>query len=156
MSKVLRVCGGLAVISTAQGMYAQQPAETQVKALVQRFFAAEKAYDAGALTKLIDPDYVEISPAGEVDAHDRFLGFYTPGKKIAWPPMVISEEQVRTFGDTAIETLKTTYTMPDGKGGTRNLDIRGTFVAQQKDGMWRLIGAQYTGIRPVPPPTTGK
>ena len=151
MSRIGPVGTGLLLCCTMRVTASGQTApEAEVKALVQQFFAAEKAYDAVALTKLVEPSYVEISPVGELDAHDRFLGFYTADKKTDWPPITVSEEQVRIFGDTAIETLRTGYTMPDGKGGTRELAIRGSFVAQRRNGTWKLIGAQYTGIRPAP------
>ena len=156
MKKILLVCSSLALTSAVPGVLAQQSGEVEVKTLVQRFFAAEKAYDANLLEALIDPAYVEISPAGELDAHDRFLGFYTPDKKIDWPPMSVSEEQVRVFGDIAVDTLKTSYAMPDGKGGTRELAIRGSFVAQRQGSTWKLLSAQYTGVRPAAAPPQGK
>ena len=129
---------------------AQDSPQAAVSSLVKRFLAAEQAYDAQSLSQLISDQYVEVSPAGEVDAHDRFLGFYTPNKKTEWPPMQISEEQVRVFGDTAIEILRFTYTMPAPGGGVRPLEIRGSFTAHRENGTWKLLGAQYTGIRPVP------
>ncbi|GAA3768456.1 nuclear transport factor 2 family protein [Terriglobus aquaticus] len=140
----------LVAASVAPMAKAQASPEAEVKTLVQRFFAAEKAYDADALAKLVDPQYFEISPAGELDEHDRFLGFYAPEKKTAWPPMTVSEEKVRVFSDVAVETLKTSYEMPDGNGGTRTRAIRALFVAHRESTGWKLISAQYTGIRPAP------
>ena len=142
------VAAGCAVsMSTA---VAQSAAVGEVSHLVASFRAAEQGYDAPALAKLISSQYVEVSPAGEVDAHDRFLGFYTPDKKAEWPPMSAGEEQVRVFGDTAIDVLKFTYTMAAPGGATRMMEVRASFVAQRESGTWKLIGAQYTGIRPMP------
>jgi ketosteroid isomerase-like protein len=150
----MRVCIAgvllVAAMSAAQAN-AQAAPDSEVKTLVQRFFAAEKAYDATTLAQLVDPQYFEISPAGELDQHDRFLGFYAPDKKTAWPPMTVSEEQVRLFGDVAVETLKTSYEMPDGSGGTRTRAIRGLFVAHRETTGWKLVSAQYTGIRSASP-----
>jgi ketosteroid isomerase-like protein len=122
--------------------------DTAVQQLVQNFLSAEKAYDAASLSRLISESYVEVSPAGEVDEHDRFLGFYAPEKKTDWPSMSTSDINVRLFGDTAIEVVKFTYQMPGPGGTTRTMEIRGSFIAQKEHGTWKLLGAHYTGIRP--------
>lgn len=147
LQMVMLAAGCAVSMSTA---VAQGAAETEVSHLVANFRAAEQGYDAPALGKLISDHYVEVSPAGEVDAHARFLGFYTPDKKAEWPPMSVGEEQVRVFGDTAIDVLKLTYTMAGPGGATRAIEVRASFVAQRESGTWKLLGAQYTGIRPVP------
>lgn len=121
--------------------------ESAVKSLVQEFLKAEQAYDALALSQLIDAAYVEVSPAGEVDEHDRFLGFYAPEKKAPWPDMSTSEEQVRLFGDTAVDVLKFTYHLPGPDGTTHTREVRGSFIAQKGRNGWKLLGAHYTGIR---------
>jgi ketosteroid isomerase-like protein len=121
--------------------------DAAVQQLVQNFLSAEKAYDAASLSRLISESYVEVSPAGEVDEHDRFLGFYAPEKKTDWPPMSTSDINVRLFGDTAIEVVKFTYQMPGPGGTTRVMEIRGSFIAQKERGIWKLLGAHYTGIR---------
>lgn len=147
---VLLITAGL--VGSGNYVSAQTGPEAQVSALVKSFLAAEKAYDAPALAKLISDRYVEISPIGEVDVHDRFLGFYAPQKRAEWPPIQTADEQVRVFGDTAIDVLKLAYDMPAPGGGTRTMEMRGSFTAQRAGGTWKLIGAQYTGIRPPAPP----
>ena len=118
-----------------------------VKQLVENFLKAEQSYDATSLARMISESYVEVSPAGEVDEHDRFLSFYAPEKKTDWPPMSTSDIRVRMFGDTAIEIVKFTYQMPQPDGGTRSMEMRGSFIAQRENGTWKLLGAHYTGIR---------
>lgn len=125
--------------------------DAAVKSLIQNFLRAEQNYDAAALARLIDSDYVEISPAGEVDEHDRFLGFYAADKKAPWPAMTTGEEQVRLFGDTAVDVLKFTYSMPGPDGVQHVREIRGSFIAQKNGGAWKLLGAHYTGNRPPQP-----
>lgn len=149
--RAVPVLVGLGVLAAAGGAAVGQVASSDaVTRLVKEFVAAEQAYDAPALSRLISDQYVEISPAGEVDAHDRFLSFYAPEKKIAWPPMTVSDEQVRVFGNTAIEVVKVTYQMPGANGQTRSLEIRASFIAQREAAGWKLIGTQFTGIRPLP------
>jgi hypothetical protein len=53
-------------------------------------------------------------------------------------------------GDTAIEILRLTSTMSASRGGGRSARIRGSFTAHRENGTWKLLGAQYTDIRPAP------
>lgn len=139
----------LSAVVSAHAYEVPRPADSAaVQQLVQNFRDAEQAYDAATLSHLISENYVEVSPAGEVDEHDRFLGFYTPEKKIDWPAVAVSDMNVRVYGDTAIEILKFTYQMPGPDGATRAMEIRGSFIAQKKKGTWKLLGAHYTGVRP--------
>ncbi len=118
--------------------------------LVERFDAAEQAYDVAALKQLLSERYIEISPAGEVDRYDRFLSFYTPDKKTEWPPLTLSVEEVRVFGDTAIEIATLNYSVPGPDGAKVTRSIRAAYTAQRQQGIWRLLGAQFTGVRPAP------
>ena len=63
------------LLAFATRVFAQGTAETQVTQLVKNFGAAEQAYDTGALSPLIIDRFIEVSPAGEIDGHDRFSAF---------------------------------------------------------------------------------
>ena len=114
-------------------------ASADVSALVDRFLAAERAYDAPALGRLVTPDFVEISPIGEVDARERFLSFYTSDKKQPAPEVALSERSVRVDGDTAFVTMRLSF-------GPASL--RAVFVARHRAGGWALASTQFTPIRP--------
>jgi len=124
-------------------------AEQEVAQLVRDFQAAEQAYDPAALARLTDARYVEVSPRGEVDERVRFLGFYQPAQRKPWPPVTVSDEQIRVVGTTALDVLTLTYTLPGSNGASRTRAMRATFVAQRGAEGWRLLGAQYTGIVPA-------
>ena len=141
---------GVAVAMWSSQVVAQTGASVAIPALVKNFMAAEQAYDAALLQTMISKQYVEVSPAGEVDSYDRFLGFYAPSEKTEWPPYTVSEETVRDFDGVAIEIAKITYSMKGTDGSTHAMDIRATFVARLEDGRYKLLSAQYTGIRPAP------
>ena len=113
--------------------------QAEVTTLVDRFLAAERAYDAAALARLVTPDFVEISPIGEVDGRDRFLSFYTPDKRQPAPDVAVDERGVRLDGDTAIVTMRLSY-------GPASL--RAVFVARRRAGGWALASTQFTPIRP--------
>jgi len=145
--------GLLAFASSAQSLPTQQP-EREVAQLVRDFRIAEQLYDSAALARLTDEHYVEVSSRGEVSERARFLDFYQPARRQPWPPVRVSEEQIRVLGTMALDVLKFTYTLPGPGGTSRTQAMWVTFSAQFGPTGWRLVGAQYTAIVPALPPTT--
>jgi ketosteroid isomerase-like protein len=129
--------------------------EEEINTLLRQFTEAQKNYDAGKLDEILAADYVEISPAGEVDPRAKVLGFYAPEKKSERGGELVSygldEITTRIYGDTAIVVARLPFTMktPDGQSMSRAL--RCTFVCRKTRGKWRIASAQYTGIRPPAP-----
>lgn len=145
--------GSLLLVFSSRAQ-SSSPDERAVAQLVRDFRAAEQAYDPAALARLTDEHYVEISPRGEVDERARFLSFYQPEQpeqRKPWPPLAVSEEQIRVLGPIALDVLKLTYTLPGPDGTSRTQAVRATFVAQRGATGWRMVGAQYTGILPPAP-----
>jgi ketosteroid isomerase-like protein len=119
--------------------------------LTGKFLEAQRSFDLPALRALTAENYVEISPVGELDDRAKMLGFYAPEKKTQAPPLTIDNELTRVYGDVGIQTVKLTYTMT-ASGETRKMSLRATLVAHRSAGEWKMVSAQYTGIRPPPPP----
>jgi ketosteroid isomerase-like protein len=119
-----------------------------IEVLLNTLVEAQRTFDAGQLNEILAPDYVEISPAGEVDPRDKVLSFYAPDKKIADPPAAALEDvTTRVYGETAVTIATLTYRMrgPDGADASRSM--RCVFVTRIVDGKWKLVSAQYTPIR---------
>jgi len=114
-------------------------------ALVDRFETARRDFDPVALARTLAPEFVEISPRGEVDPRDAVLGFYTPDQKHSVPPMDSDEATIRLIGDTALVTRRLSIILP-GAGGKRS--VRALYVAHRTKAGWQLLSAQYT---PIPP-----
>ena len=129
--------------------------EAEILSLVRQLAEAQKNYDAARLDAILTPDYVEISPAGEVDPRAKVLSFYAPEKKSARQGELVSYEldeiTSRIYGDTAIVVARLPFTLktPDGQSMSRAL--RCTFVCRKTRGKWRIASAHYTGIRPPAP-----
>lgn len=123
----------------------------EIETLLRRFAAAQKNYDAATLDEILAPDYVEISPAGEVDPRAKVLSFYAPEKKSARQGELVSYEldeiTSRIYGDTAIVVARLPFTMKTPEGQTMSRALRCTFVCRKSRGKWRIASAQYTGIR---------
>ena len=145
----LCIAGALACLSITAA-HAATP-EQSVSELVQRFTTAQGTFDRAALEALTAENYIEISPLGEVDPRAKMLSFYVKHDDKPLPAITVDEITPRVLGNTAIVLAKVSYAMTVG-GQTRTASLRSSFVAQQQDGAWKLISAQYTPIRPPAAP----
>jgi hypothetical protein len=119
-----------------------------IEVLVNTLIEAQRTFDQKQLDEILAPDYVEISPRGEVDPRDKVLSFYAPDKKIAdAPAAALDEVTTRVYGETAVTIARVTYQMkaPDGTAASRSM--RCVFVTRIVDRKWKLVSAQYTPIR---------
>lgn len=119
-----------------------------IEVALNQLVDAQLRFDVAQMDALLAPDYVEISPAGEVDPRAKVLSFYAPDKKIADPPQATLDEiSTRVNGDTAITIARLTYTMkaPDGSPAERSM--RCVFVTRIIDTKWKIASTQYTPIR---------
>ncbi len=108
-------------------------------------------YDPAALDKLLTADYIEISPVGEFDPHEKVLGFYKPELKPPAEKMTAMIEatdfSIRSYGKFAIVITRLNYTiMSEGKPLPPR-SISATFVCRMEKSVWKIASAQYTGIR---------
>ena len=111
---------------------------------VSKFLDAQAHFDVPALRALTAEQFVEISPLGEVDARDKMLGFYVKEAPPGAPIPAIDERQVRVVGDSAIVTVRISFTM---NGQARSL--RSNFVVHKEGAQWKLVSAQHTPMRPA-------
>ncbi len=137
-------CLGMLALSLAIGHAMAGPADTP-EAAARQYLAAEKAFNVAALEDAITPGFVEISPRGEIDEHDKVLSFYAPDKKVDGPAVELGEFRTRTSGDTAVVTTTFSYAM---KGRSTSLTV-GMTATHTADG-WKLASAQYTLAKPAP------
>lgn len=119
-----------------------------IEVLLKTFVEAQRTFDVAQLDDLLAPDYVEVSPAGEVDPRAKVLGFYAPDKKVAdAPPATLDEIATRVTGDTAITIARLTYQMKGPDGASMERSMRCVFVTRIIGTRWKLVSAQYTPIR---------
>ena len=104
------------------------------------------------MEQVLAPEYVEISPLGEVDPRAKVLGFYAPDKKAAAgtvPHLTLDEISTRVFGDTAVSIARVRFT-PPGATEPAGAGMRVVFVLRASGGQWRVVSSQYTPIRLKP------
>ena len=147
---IIAACCVLSVYLVAPPLTAQStdPGSAQVAALVQRFIKAQQSFDPATLKDVTTENYLEVSPQGEVDKREAVLGFYDPAHRVQVPAASVSDENIRIFGETAVDVAAITYTVGEPGKASHDVKIRATFLAVRQQGAWKLASAQYTGIRP--------
>jgi hypothetical protein len=132
-------------------LHAQQAAsnstEQTLTRMVERFTQAQVGYDPAVLGELTAPEYVEVSPLGEIDPREKMLGFYAPDKKDADAPTAeVSEVNVRVLGDFAVVLAKISFQPKSAENRAIVHALRETFVARSTPAGWKFVSAQYTSI----------
>jgi uncharacterized protein (TIGR02246 family) len=123
----------------------------ELTALLNQFAEALRQSDVAALEKLLAPDYLEISPVGEVDPRAKVISFYQPQAQTAPAPdsITVDEVQVRSYGELAVVVARQTFKRQIN-GQSRDVAVRVTYICRQQKGRWQFVSAHYTGIRPAP------
>ena len=123
-------------------------ADAQITVILKALVAAQAAFDATRLDQLLAPDYIEISPVGEVDPRAKVLGFYAPEKKGAAgsiPRVTLDQITTRVFGDTALAIARVSFAPPGASQSAASM--RAVFALRAVGGRWLLVSSQYTPIR---------
>jgi uncharacterized protein (TIGR02246 family) len=132
------------------GAQADKSAAAEVVAVVQQLADAQRTFDQSALERLLAPDYIEVSPVGDVDDRAKVIGFYSAEAKAKAPPVssiTIDETTVRVYGDYAVVIARQTMNINAG-GTNRPVVMRTTAHLRKISNAWRISSMQYTGIRP--------
>lgn len=138
-----------ALLVTAVSASAQPNAsESNIKQVLSELVEAQRSFDLAKLDALLAPDYIEISPLGEVDPRAKVLTFYTPDKKISDTPIATLDEFItRVYGDTAVTIARLTYQMKGPDGTTASRSMRCVFVTRSMNGKWKIASSQFTPMR---------
>lgn len=139
----------LAAIIVGPAFSQDQKAEAELTSLIRKLVAAQTAFDASAMEQILSADYIEISPAGEVDDRAKVLGFYSPAAKAAAgesPAVQLDEFKIRSYKDHASVIVRESFQRKMGEQ-VRTIAMRASFLCRKEQGRWVIAAAQYTGIR---------
>jgi ketosteroid isomerase-like protein len=124
-------------------------------AAVMSFVEATRTGDVKTLESLTAPQFFEVSPAGQMDPREKFLGFYAPSKfdaSRAPKSIGVDEITVVDLGQTAMLCWKETFTV-ETPAGARSISMRSSGAFQKTPTGWKIVSRQVTGIRsPSAPP----
>lgn len=137
-----------------QARAADNATEQPLRDATQAVLDAQSTFDQPALDALLAPDYLEISPIGDVDERAEVLSFYSADAKAkatagGMLPLssLASDMQFRIDGDHAIVIALDTVRINVG-AAEREVAMRLAFHFRRIDGKWLLQTAQYTPQRP--------
>jgi uncharacterized protein (TIGR02246 family) len=98
--------------------------------------------DATALDRIYADDFIGVGPSGTVRTKPQVIADFTSGS-LKFQSITTDEVQVRVYGNTAVETGRSTMTGQD-KGKDVPRDTRFTRVWVNQQGRWRLVANHYS------------
>ena len=119
--------------------------ERELTQLVKDLNAALVKQDMAFLEQLLDKDYMHYRPHGDVENRAQYLKDRKDGR-VDFDSLVADDIKIRTYGDTAIVTYRSTAKGKD-QWGTINEQRRWTRVFVRKEGHWQLVHSQGTTIQ---------
>jgi ketosteroid isomerase-like protein len=105
---------------------------------------AQIGADAAALDRLYADTFIGIGPSGIVRTKAQVIADFTSGD-LKFQSITTDELQVRVYGNTAVETGRSTMIGQD-KGKTVPRDNRFTRVWIKQDAHWRLVANHYSPL----------
>lgn len=130
--------------------FAQKGETSSLESLIKQHVDAQTAFDRARLDEITSADYIEISPVGEFDPKAKMLDFYKSEMK---PNGIevgtrLSEFSTRAYDKFGVVIVRIDYTMTRGGSPMPPRSMRATFACRKEKGGWKIVSAQYTGIRP--------
>ena len=115
---------------------------TVLRQLDQERIQAQIGADSVALDRLYAEDFIGIGPSGTVRAKAQVIADFTSGS-LRFQSITTDDVQWRIYGDTAVETGRSTMTGQDGEK-TVPRDNRFTRVWVERQHRWQLVANHYS------------
>ena len=116
--------------------------EQAIRRLDDERIQAQVHADATALDRIYADDFIGVGPSGTVRTKPQVIADFTSGE-LKFQSITTDEVQVRVYGNTAVETGRSTMTGQD-KGKDVPRDTRFTRVWVNQRGRWRLVANHYS------------
>jgi len=114
------------------------PAESQaaVQAVSEKKWKARRDQNPEPFMELMRLKYTRTGPSGKTrDVGEALFEYNDPKSKVG--AVVVTDQQITIYGDTAVETGRATGTKKDAK--TPVWDVRYTMTWVKEDGQWALV-----------------
>ena len=116
--------------------------EQAIRQLDNERIQAQIDADAAALERIYADDFIGVGPSGTVRTKPQVISDFTSGD-LKFQSITTDEVQVRVYGNTAVETGRSTMIGQD-KGKAVPRDNRFTRVWVKQQGHWRLVANHYS------------
>src|SRR5260370_105991 len=135
MTMKLKAAVAVFALCATVTLAAEQPKPNdaaQILTVLQMLVDSQVTFDQKRMDSVLAPDYVEVSPLGDVDDRAKVLGFYGPAQKPPGPAgkTTLSEVQSRGYGDIAVTIAKLTFNMTMANGVEATRTTRAVFVTR--------------------------
>lgn len=124
--------------------------DKEIEATLNDYTKAVVAYDVERLEQLLAPDYLEVSPLGEVDLREKVLSFYRVPESQRGPTpssVVVSELKIRYMDKSkAIAVFREDLEIARGDQKVK-MSFRFTSVLTKQGKVWKLVSNHVNGIR---------
>src|SRR3977135_1390608 len=118
--------------------------EQVIRQLDNERIQAQIHADATALDRIYAADFIGVGPSGSVRTKPQVISDFKSGE-LKFQSITTDEVQVRIYGNTAVETGRSTMNGQDrGKAVPR--DNRFTRVWVKQQGHWRLVLNHYSPL----------
>ena len=118
--------------------------EQAIRQLDNERIQAQIGADTVALNRIYADDFIGVGPSGTVRTKPQVISDFTSGE-LKFQSITTDEVQVRIYGNTAVETGRSTMNGQDrGKAVPR--DNRFTRVWVKQQGHWRLVLNHYSPL----------
>ena len=147
--KMTLAVAALALCSTAVSAKQAKPNEAaQILVVLQALVDSQVTFDQKRMDSILAPDYVEVSPVGDVDARAKVLSFYAPDQKPNAPvgKAVLSEVTTRSYRETAVTVAKLTFNLTT-PNGVMSREMRSVYVTRNIGGRWLVVSSQFTPMK---------
>src|ERR687883_10712 len=118
--------------------------EQAIRRLDDERIQAQIHADAAALNRLYADDFIGVGPSGTVRIKAEVISDFTSGD-LKFQSITTDDVQVRVYGDTAVETGRSTMNGQD-RGKIVPRDTRFTRVWVKQQGRWRLVANHYSSL----------
>ena len=133
-------------IALAQRQSAKRDQRRNVEQAIRRLdkerIQAQVHADAEALDRIYADDFIGVGPSGTVRTKPQVIADFT-SHDLKFQSITTEEVQVRVYGNTAVETGRSTMIGED-KGKDVPRDTRFTRVWVKQQGRWRLVANHYS------------
>ena len=133
-------------IALAQRQSAKRDQRRNVEQAIRRLdkerIQAQVHADAEALDRIYADDFIGVGPSGTVRTKPQVIADFT-SHDLKFQSITTEEVQVRVYGNTAVETGRSTMIGQD-KGKDVPRDTRFTRVWVKQQGRWRLVANHYS------------
>ena len=149
MIKHVTIAAALALCSTTLDARQAKPnAAAQILTVLQTLVDSQVTFDQKRMDSVLAPDYVEISPVGDVDDRAKVLSFYAPDQKANAPvgKAVLSEVSSRGYGEMAVTIAKLTFNLTT-PNGVMSREMRSVYVTRHIGGRWLVVSSQFTPMK---------